>query len=619
MTALAGMSTSADVVAKTSLVDGMLAAQRIYASEKPVVAEQGNAIFGRALYPLLVEDEFDIGPQHSADGLILCVADVRLDNREALADSLQIAPDKRKNLCDAALVLAAWEAWHSDSFDRLRGDFAIAIHDQRNKRLVLARDFLGQRPLFYHRAADVMAFASMPSGLFALPWLDKQADLLVLNDYLASQGQLLARSFFDGIFSVPAGHWLALEGHDVRLHRYWHPPRAGSARGDRVWRTAEARQLLDTAVATRLRGTSVVASQLSGGIDSSAVTLIAAQQLPPGQRISAFTAVPPAVLSVAEPRGRFIDESPLAALSAGRATNIDHYCVAANPADFSNRWDRAVAVFQRPLHGPCNYRWLAEIYDAAKALGATTMLIGQAGNFSISYGLPPTSPYVTAGMPMWRRQLRQIARWVRQVVRAIRNAGHKHHFVMAIASVEDGQAPSIHLSGGDERIAALAMLEFGQHNKGVLAGWGIDLRDPTADRDLVDFCLSLPEDDFFEGGRGRGLARRALADLLPPEVLNDHRRGLQSADWRLALLTDRPALLAEVAHARSDPLANRLIDCDALYSALLSMGNDVSLGQADEVLLRLGGLRALSASHFIRRTFTRNGIESGMTVPQSKQ
>jgi hypothetical protein len=85
------------------------------------------------------------------------------------------------------------------------------------------------------------------------------------------------------------------------------------------------------------------------------------------------------------------------------------------------------------------------------------------------------------------------------------------------------------------------------------------------------------------------------------------------------MLTDRPALLAEVAHARSDPLASRLIDCDALYSALLSMGQDVSLGQADEILLRLGGLRALAASHFIRRTFTRYGIKNGTTLPHAKQ
>jgi asparagine synthase (glutamine-hydrolysing) len=74
-------------------------------------------------------------------------------------------------------------------------------------------------------------------------------------------------------------------------------------------------------------------------------------------------------------------------------------------------------------------------------------------------------------------------------------------------------------------------MDQGNYNKGVLGGWGVDMRDPSADRRLVEFCLSVPPEQFLAGGVPRSLARRAFADRLPPEVLRERRKGYQAADW----------------------------------------------------------------------------------------
>lgn len=598
MTALAGTAALTGNIADGAIIQAMLAAQQRYAVSPPVIVGSGPAAFGRALYPLLAEDAFDTGPQHSADGQVLCVADVRLDNRADLIAALDIGSTAAASLCDAALVLAAWLAWDTAVFDRLRGDFAVAIHDRRQQRLILARDFLGQRPLFYHQAPDMLAFASMPSGLLALPSLAPLADKLTLTDYLASRRSRHRRSFFAGVTPVPPGHWLTYESGTVALHRYWQPPVTASAPGDKASRTAIARRLFDTAVAHRLRDTAIVASHLSGGIDSGAVTLSAARHLPGERKLLAYTAVPPPGLNVADPPGRFVDEGPLAGLSASRAANIVHRCIWADRADFSNRWEHGMGLFQQPLPGVSNYRWTAAIYDHAKAAGAATLLIGQVGNLSISYQLPGDAKVAAVAGPFWRRFLRPIARRARTWQRSIGAARQRLHFLRDTGTppVEPPLPPDAH----DERVAALQLLDFGSNGKAVLAGWGLDLRDPTADRDLIDFCLSLPLEDFVEDGRHRGLARRALTDLLPAEVLFDQRRGLQSADWRAAMLLDRPALLAEVNRAREHPLASAMIDLDGLEAALLAMGDNIALAQADQQLLRQGALRALAASHFMR-------------------
>src|SRR5439155_11182972 len=81
------------------------------------------------------------------------------------------------------------------------------------------------------------------------------------------------------------------------------------------------------------------------------------------------------------------------------------------------------------------------------------------------------------------------------------------------------------------RLASINWIDPGNYNKGTLGGWGIDVRDPTADRRLIEFCLSVPTEQFFRGGVLRALGRDALADRVPPEVLNETRRGLQAADW----------------------------------------------------------------------------------------
>ena len=87
----------------------------------------------------------------------------------------------------------------------------------------------------------------------------------------------------------------------------------------------------------------------------------------------------------------------------------------------------------------------------------------------------------------------------------------------------------------EARLDALHSVDTGNYDKGDLGGWGIDLRDPTADRRLVEFCLNVPTDQFLYGGRPRSLALRALADRLPAAVLEERKRGYQAVDWRLNL------------------------------------------------------------------------------------
>jgi asparagine synthase (glutamine-hydrolysing) len=144
-------------------------------------------------------------------------------------------------------------------------------------------------------------------------------------------------------------------------------------------------------------------------------------------------------------------------------------------------------------------------------------------------------------------------------------------------------------------------VDLGNYVKGTLGGWGIDMRDPTADRRLVEFCLSVPTHEFHRGGVARSLARRALGDRLPAEVLGAKQRGLQAIDWHEALTVSRPQIAEEMSRlAQIAPVA-RALDI-ARMSGLVENWPTGGWHQMEVIeCYRLALLRGISTGHFIRR------------------
>jgi asparagine synthase (glutamine-hydrolysing) len=148
-------------------------------------------------------------------------------------------------------------------------------------------------------------------------------------------------------------------------------------------------------------------------------------------------------------------------------------------------------------------------------------------------------------------------------------------------------------------IDAFSEMDFGEYRKGILGGWGIDKRDATADRRLIEFCLSLPLEMLISGGARRPLAKAALSDRLPAEVLSETRKGYQGADWGLALSAGRADAERLVEQMAADPVASDIIDIAHLRTLLQEWPTG---DWADRRLIaryRVAFLLALSAGQFI--------------------
>jgi asparagine synthase (glutamine-hydrolysing) len=152
---------------------------------------------------------------------------------------------------------------------------------------------------------------------------------------------------------------------------------------------------------------------------------------------------------------------------------------------------------------------------------------------------------------------------------------------------------------------------MGVYNKGTQAGWGIDLRDPTADRRLIEWALRVPEEQYILNGEPRSLARRALADRLPPQVLGERGRGFQAADWHVGAGAARRALAEEIdSVGRCEP-ADALVDAGRLTALLADwpdMASDDPRWNEPAVTdrYRTMMLRGVAAAHFLRRAARTN-------------
>src|ERR1700712_2790209 len=264
--------------------------------------------------PWLASGTSDPQPFELASGLTLFV-EGRLDERDGVGRALGLAPRERS---DAALMAAAYEAWGPTAHERLYGDFAVALWDERERCLTLARDALGTRGLYYHFDGSAVWFATALHHLLAIPEVPRELDELGLAGLMVRATDTRDRTLYRHIHRVPSGGTVMFRNGTCRKQQYWTLDRIAPVRLPKDDDYVDmARNLLDAAVASRLPPDGLVVTSLSGGFDSGAVTATAARLLGE-RRLTAITRV-----AGAHNPYRAFDEKALAGLVARGHRNID--------------------------------------------------------------------------------------------------------------------------------------------------------------------------------------------------------------------------------------------------------------------------------------------------------
>jgi asparagine synthase (glutamine-hydrolysing) len=270
---------------------------------------------------------------------------------------------------DTEVLLAAYEAYGVACVEHFVGMFAFVLHDQRRHIVLAARDPLGIKPLYWHRNAKRLLFASEPKAILRDPAVIRKIDRHALDEYITFQHTLGDATLFEGIKRVAPAHRhvVDLATGAMVSERYWHPTVRVVDAIDEREAIERVGALVEQSVHWQLRSDVPVGTYLSGGLDSSLVTAIAAQQHGPG--LPAFTG------AFTEP-GEF-DERPYARAVAARygAELIE---VVPTARDFVDVMPRLMYALDEPAAGP----GLFPQYMVAKAARerVTVVLGGQGGD-----------------------------------------------------------------------------------------------------------------------------------------------------------------------------------------------------------------------------------------------
>ncbi|MET9255205.1 asparagine synthase (glutamine-hydrolyzing) [Streptomyces sp. NPDC003717] len=522
----------------------------------------------------LIDPEGGRQPHTNADGSVVSVCNGEIFNHRALRDRLRRAGHRFRSRCDTEVLVHLYEEYGPDLVDHLDGQFAFALYDRRERRLLLCRDRCGVIPLFHTRADGHLVFASEIKGLLRYPGVARRVDLGGLDQVLSLPGLVSPRTLFEGIASVAPGELITVDPSGVATRRYWdldypmaadleHAADAGTDDDEIALdhHAGRVRRLLEESVEARLDSDLPVGFYLSGGLDSSLIGGLMAGARPEHAWPS---------YSVAFPGGAF-DEAGHQRLVAGKL-GTRHHEVRLDEriaADTLRTMVRHAETPVRESYNVCSYLLSRRV----RASGTRAVLSGEGADelfggypgYRFDAGGPPAGGGSPSGL--LEEQLEREAnhrmfgldlRYEQDQVAALDRrrplyapdlaAGLDTFAVTAQTLVDParltGRHPLHQRSYLDFRLRLSDHL-LGDHGDRMALANSVEMRFPFLARDVVEYATRIPPSLMVRGGREKAVLHRAADGLVPPEVLRRQKFGfrghtstdLLGSDWFAELLS----------------------------------------------------------------------------------
>jgi asparagine synthase (glutamine-hydrolysing) len=521
-----------------------------------------------------IESRTERQPVVSRDGCVLAW-DGRLDNREELIALLH--DELGADHSDSAIVMAAYNKWNEAFPQRIIGDFAFSLWDPTARTLLLARDPVGTRLLFYHVNSSRLVWSTRLEALLELP----DVELEVNDEYVAGYFAIHpapSLTPYKNIYAVPPAHVVIVKNREVASRRFW-----GLDPGKEIrYRTDEEyeehfRHLFSEAVRKRLRADGTVWADLSGGLDSSSIVCVADEimkrdsvQASCLETVSAVfdessTSDERKFISVVEQkrgqRGHHFRESEYPLLTA---SPFDGLRSTPNPIELWGEYHKAVREKMREggvrvlLSGIGGDELLTASPDPSPEL-ADLLVQWKLGNLHQrlqTWSLALKKPYLDvvlnyAVIPALPRRIQNLHKRRQRVKRLsliqprFIEAFDLHEKLLGPMDVFGCRLPS---SRGQAR-AFLSTSDV--ISSGHLQAWGpVEVAYPFTHRPLVEFLQAIPPTQWIRPGQTRSLLRRALRNDLPPEIANRKGKGTTSEATLRAVTREWPRLRELLRTAR---------------------------------------------------------------------
>lgn len=643
MSAITGIFHFNDEPISTEYSKGLMGCLQKYPADDVQIWYKENVFFGCHAQWITPESISEQLPFYDSKRQLAITADAIIDNRDELFERLQVDYADRKSMTDSKLILLSYQKWGEEAPKYLVGDFAFIIWDKRNRKLFGARDFSGSRTLYFYRDQCRFAFCTLIKPLFTLPYIEKKLNEQWFAEFLAIPVNFESvdpsLTVYKHIEQIPPSHTISVTEEGVTLSRY-----CTLVAGDKLQLKSNEeyeeafREVYQRAIRARLRTHHQVGAHLSGGLDSGSVVSFAARDLRAEKKqLHTFSYVPVEGFVDWTHKGRVADERPFIQSTVQHVGNIKDYYL-----DFAGRSplsevDDWLETLEMPYKFFENTFWLKGVYEQAYQQGIGVLLSGQRGNWTVSWG--PVLDYQAMLLKKlhWFRFFRELHLYSRnlgvkksRVFEVVRKKAFPSlnrlfsleeenlfpiiinpEFAKKMNVAEKLKEHDIDMTGS----ATSNAYEMKKQQFEQLYYWSINgtyetklslryalwNRDPTNDLRMIQFCLSVPEEQYVQNGLDRSLIRRATKNYLPDKVrLNQRVRGVQGADGVCRMAPSWNQFIEELQQLSMDPIISEFLDIGVIKAAILKIQKEPRPEYAFDLDFRIL-MRSLIVYRFIKK------------------
>jgi asparagine synthase (glutamine-hydrolysing) len=522
-------------------------------------------------------------PLCNEDGTVWVTFNGEIFNYVELGLELRNLGHTFQTATDTEVVVHAWEEWGQDCFSRFNGQWAIALWDRRTEQLVLCRDRLGVRPLYFVRLPTRLLFASEVKSIFADPSVERAFDPVGLDQTFTYWSPIAPRTVFRGIEQLEPGYYAVLDRHGFRKASYWRItfPKRGREPVQDAQQNAESlrEQIIEAARLRFLRSDVPVGAYLSGGLDSSVIAAV----------IARYTDAPLHTFSVRFSDSEFDEGHYQKKMSAVLGTQ--HQDIVVGASDIAAVFREVIWHAETPIlrAAPAPLFLLSKLVreNGYKVVvtgeGADEVLAGydlfREARVRMFWSRDPESvkrgraaellyPWMARSpgrMPAFARSFfgRHLdpndpafshrPRWdSTSVIKSmlsddLRDKIGRAHAADVIAGMPSGHEDWDPLSRGQwlEMTTLLAGYILAAQGDRMLMANSVEGRFPFLDRDVVDLCNALPARHKLFGLEEKYLLKRAFADLVPDDIIHRPKQPYRAPDAASFFAADRPAWFDE--------------------------------------------------------------------------
>ena len=457
---------------------------------------------------------------------------------------------------DTEVILHLYKEYGSDSVNLLNGMFAFIIYDKNNNSIFLARDHFGIKPLYWYHSDHFIAFASEIKALLAHPDIKAEEDKNNLYEYLTFQFIMGEGTMFQNIYKILPGHFISidLKTWDIKQEKYWEPNFGIDHFHTEEYFIMELKSILEETISQQLRSDVSLGTYLSGGIDSSLITIMA----------SKFLNKPFQSFSGAFKEGPEFNELEYARIAA-KAANVELFEIFPTEEEFIDLIPKLIYHLDEPVAGPGLFPQYMVSKLAAKHV--KVILGGQGGDeifggytrYLVAYleqalkgaiyesneegehivsleSILPNLPTLQQYVPMMKNFWKEGAfeemdqRYFRLVDRMGNTADFFNHDFMKECNHEEiFKKFAGYFNNPDTKSYFNKMTHFDmfgslpgllQVEDRVSMSVSIESRVPLLDKRIVDLISRMPAGMKFKGGEMKYFLKKTVKDIMPKEIMN---------------------------------------------------------------------------------------------------